>query len=85
MAKKKSAPKSVSKSSKDRIDGWMVLVGFAALVIIPILFVSQNTAFPTETLLNSSYLFVLIGYIALVTAVFIYYVGKNAKNIKWTK
>jgi len=85
MAKKKSAPKSVSKSASGKIDGWMVLVGFAVLVILPILFVSQNTAFPTETLLNSSYAFVLVGYIALVTAIFIYYVGKNSKNIKWTK
>jgi L-asparagine transporter-like permease len=85
MAKKKSAPKSVSKTSKDKVDGWMVLLGFAVLVVVPLLFVSQNTAFPTQTLLNSSYAFLLVGYIALVTAIFIYYVSKNSKNIRWTK
>ena len=85
MAKKKSAPKSVSKTLKDKVDGWMVLLGYAVLVVVPLLYVSQNTAFPTETLLNSSYAFVLVGYIALVTAIFIYYITKNSKNIKWTK
>lgn len=85
MAKKKSAPKSVSKTPKDKVDGWMVLLGFAVLVVVPILFLSQNTAFPTQTLLNSSYVFLLVGYVALVTAIFIYYVGKNSKNIRWTK
>ena len=85
MAKKKSAPKSVSKSASGKIDGWMVLGGFALLVVLPVLLVAQNTNFSGEDLTNSSYTFLLVGYIALITAIFMYYVTKNSKNIKWSK
>jgi len=85
MAKKKSAPKSVSKSASGKINGWMVIGGFALLAVLPILFVSQNTAFSSQDLSYSSYTFILVGYIALITAIFVYYVGKNSKNIKWSK
>lgn len=84
MAKKKSAPKSVSKTSKDKIDGWLVIVGFALLLIVPILLVSQSLNFTEQVLSNSSYTFVLVGYIAVITAIFIYYIGKNSKKIKWS-